>query len=307
MLDVHLEQVHWARPAVIPPTALVGREDELALSRAAWGLDNDYRPLNGAARSAASKPLHFRLEGPPGVGKNAIVYEVARRVAAELGTDLYMMAGHEEMTPEDLTLLIVPHAGGNGSAFALRASPLATAIRKGGIFFFDEINRVPERALSPLASVLDERQEIISAITGLTIRPENEDARKRFRFCCALNPALGDSGYVLPDYIEQRTLPVIPVDNPPLSDLLRILERTLRCPDSWLRAFENLFRQGVLAEVSIRQALSLMTYAIRMEPEEGVNRQSVIQRVLPYFLRTPGGDAASRRTEPPDGASAAEA
>src|SRR5262249_31075992 len=150
--------VHWAQAAAIPGSGIVGREEELAMSRAAWGLDAQYRPL-GALQKGESRPLHFRLEGPPGVGKNAIVYEMARRVAAESGTELYMMSGTEEMTPEDLTLLIVPHAGGNGNNFVLRASPLATAIRKGGIFFFDEINRVPERALSPLASVLDERQE----------------------------------------------------------------------------------------------------------------------------------------------------
>src|SRR5262249_37090429 len=159
---------------------------ELRLCRAAFGVSPE------GLLDDALDALHFRLEGPPGVGKNEIVYELARQLSKSIGLPFYSIQGHEEMTPEDLSVLIVPDPTGSGSMpLQLRASPLATALHEGGLFFFDEINRVPERALTPLASVLDKRRELYSATTGVTIQPRDSAARARFRFCCALNPSVG--------------------------------------------------------------------------------------------------------------------
>src|SRR5262249_38764008 len=147
---------------------------------------------NNHLRDRETDSLHFRLEGSPGLGKNEIVYALAR----QLGMELYMIQGHDEMTAEDLAVLVVPaalddsresdYSAEDYSAedyseayrpqFELQASPLATAIYKGALFFFDEINRVPERALSPLSSVLDARRSIYSAMTGMYIKPKDEEA-----------------------------------------------------------------------------------------------------------------------------------
>src|ERR1041384_646009 len=180
----------WAEPYKVDRSiSLVGRQEELRQCMAAWGLDPDKRQ-----EIPGVNPLHFRIEGPPGVGKNEIVLEIARR----LNEDLYIIQGHEEMTPEDLGLLLVPSvrkletATGKdadvsmGSGLVFRASPLATAIRFGGLVFFDEINRVQERSLAPLASVLDNRKSFYSGIAGLHIVPAA--GAKSFRFCCAMNP-----------------------------------------------------------------------------------------------------------------------
>src|SRR5579862_3612781 len=214
--------IYLANPDKVPIIhGFYGREEELRRCKAAWGLDSH-------SKEAGKKlfRLHFRLQGPPGVGKNEIVYQVVRELQRqEPELPFYMIQGHEEMTPEDLTLLLVPDESAGGSQnppLALRASPLATAIIEGGIFFFDEINRVPERALAPLASVLDDRQYLYSAMTGLRVEPKDDHSRHRFRFCCALNPLFSESGKGgLPDYIAERTLPVIEIKPQSIDELCR--------------------------------------------------------------------------------------
>lgn len=266
VVKIEDRDIYLADPVSVPQRDFIGREEELMLCKAAWGIDADYKLAENAAN-----PLHFRLQGLPGLGKNEIVYELAR----QLNMALYIIQGHEELTPEDLALLIVPgmvpvdpdYPDELVQSFALRASPLATAIYKGGLFFFDEINRVPERALSPLASVLDGRQSIYSAMAGIHIGPRDEEARQRFRFCCALNPALSESGHVLPEYIEQRTLPVIEIDRPPFDDLLIILQRTLSPPEAFLDAFEEWYEDEQGREISVRQAIALMNYAMNFKAQ----------------------------------------
>src|ERR1035437_169422 len=97
-----------APPFTPPKRTFRGRDFELRRCFAAWGLDRDGRQAKlesttGEARKDAL-PLNFRLEGPPGVGKNEIVYELSRRLALPL----FVIQGHEEITPEDLALVLVP-------------------------------------------------------------------------------------------------------------------------------------------------------------------------------------------------------
>jgi MoxR-like ATPase len=236
----------------------IGRQKELALCRAAWCVER-----NGATLRTTkdAKPLHFRLHGAPGVGKNEIVYEIARC----LNLPLYIVQGHEELTPEDLALLVVtdPEQSERSSMpLVLRASPLATAIYLGGLVFFDEINRVPERALAPLSSVLDGRQQIYSATTGIWIGPNNDEAAAQFRFCCALNPEAADAGQQLPEYIQQRTLPVIHIDAPPFEDLISILRSNLECSDETIAAFRKEAEARQNQTLSLRQAMVVMAFAL---------------------------------------------
>jgi AAA domain (dynein-related subfamily) len=263
-----------AEPAIVPERRFVGRAQELRMCRIAWGVSDDGTQLidNGAP------PLSFRLEGPPGFGKNEIVYEIARR----LDMPLYILQGHEELTPEDLALLLTPDPDaieGEPVRLTLRASPLATALYEGGLFFFDEINRVPERALSPLASVLDGRQYIYSAMTGINIGPPDDEARAKFRFCCALNPSLSNAGHVLPEYIEQRMLPVIEIVQPPFEDLRTIIQTALSPSPDFLDAFESWYSQEERVDVSVRQAVALMNYAMGYERQVGGEKIGILRKV----------------------------
>jgi len=271
--------IHLVDPEIPPQVEFSGRNAELRLCKAAFGLTPNWRIDPGMI------PLHFRLEGPPGVGKNEIVYEIARQLARSMDMPFYSIQGHEEMTPEDLSILTVPDpAGGGLMPFRLQASPLATALYTGGLFFFDEINRVPARALTPLASVLDRRRSLYSASSGLTIRPRNEEASERFRFCCALNPAVGNAGEaMLPDYIDERTLPVIKVDPPDIGSLREILERNVAPSAAVLENFEEWYRDSIVKEMSVRQVIALVVYVMRaLGPNESI--RTAFDRAAPQFV-----------------------
>ncbi|MFC5219891.1 AAA family ATPase [Streptomyces coerulescens] len=245
----------------------------------AWGISKDGSELI----ESGAPSLNFRLEGAPGLGKNEIVYEIAR----QLSVPLYIVQGHEEMTPEDLALLLTPEPEaeyGGSIPLTLRASALATALYEGALCFFDEINRVPERALSPLASVLDGRQYVASAMAGVKIGPKDDEARRRFRFCCAMNPSLSDNGHVLPDYIEQRTLPVIQIDHPEFKDLYKIVEATLQPSPDFLSAFEDWYERESDRQLSIRQAITLVKYAKNFDEHVGGSKASIFERVASYVF-----------------------
>ena len=232
-----------------------GRRTELDQCFACWGYDSGTKSMMDDLPA-----LNFRLEGPPGVGKNEIVYELARQIERPL----YVIQGHEELTPEDLALVLVPNVeqGSDGvMRFGYHASPLVTALRKGALFFFDEINRVPERTLAPLASVLDDRRRIYSALVARDIGPPDEATRNSFRFCCAMNPQ-GSARGALPDYIDERTLPVIRVDYMTLEDLAVILKDNLRPPKALLDSFCAWYKDEAQVQLSARQARTLVQYAM---------------------------------------------
>ncbi len=285
VINIEGNTILLAEPVSLPERKFIGRKTELALCQIAWGINAE-----GNSFTESDTPsLHFRLQGAPGLGKNELVYEIARK----LNMPLYIIQGHEELTPEDLALLLTPDPTnsygsdiGSGVPLILRASPLATALYDGTLFFFDEINRVPERALSPLSSALDGRQYLYSAMAGINIGPKDIEARKRFRFCCALNPGLSQAGQVLPEYIEQRTLPVIEIDRPPFEDLREIIQKALNPAQEFLDAFDTWYRQEQKAEISVRQAIALMTYAMNYEQQVGMekNKANIFNKIAKIFL-----------------------
>lgn len=248
-------------PFHIQSRKFIARSAELQQCFACWGIDGETKIMIDDL-----PPLNFRLEGPPGVGKNEIVYELAR----QLDRPLYVIQGHEELTPEDLALVLVPDAEESASGamrFSYNASPLVTALRKGALFFFDEINRVPERTLAPLASVLDERRRIYSALVARDIAPPDELKRGSFRFCCAMNPE-GAARGALPEYIDERTLPVIRIDYLPVEDLIAVLENKLVPPKELLDAFRKWYEEEAKTQLSTRQATTLVQYAMAVSRQK---------------------------------------
>jgi MoxR-like ATPase len=277
---IHGHTVFLARPVTPPSCDFRGREQELDLCLAAWNVDKRTYQLG-----RSGKTLHFSLQGPPGVGKNEIVYQIARK----LKMPLFIIHGHEDITPEDLALLMVPDIGLSGSSavpIVLRASPLATALYLGGLVFFDEINRVPERALAPLASVLDSRQSIYSSIVGLAVEPRDEDARRGFRFCCALNPELSRAGRDLPDYVRERTLPLITVKQLDITSLLEIVALNVECSDLVIEAFADYYKASSKRELSIRQALAIVNFAANYHKARGGSESMAVEVAINLMSST---------------------
>jgi MoxR-like ATPase len=194
----------WASEPYKPNTSImssfVGREQEMELIMASWIAGSHTLPLS---------PV---LVGEPGVGKNRIVYELARFT----GRDLYLFQGHEDITAEDLACT-VRFSDDTANLMEYVLSPLVCAMLKGGIFFLDEIGKIRPRALALLVSVLDERRYIDS-----TLLCDRIFAHPGFRFIAATNT--GEVG-MLPEFIRSRMRPVIKIGYPPRQEIEEIIQR----------------------------------------------------------------------------------
>jgi MoxR-like ATPase len=195
-------------------------------------------------------PMPIRFIGAAGVGKNATTYHLANK----LNLPLYIIQGHEELTPEDI---VVSGAIRDDDKIEYIASPLVAAMVEGGLCFFDEIGKVRPRGLAPLSSVLDERRRIYSALLGRWIV-----ADKDFRFCCALNPDDPET-FELPLYIISRTLE-FSVTPPSYNALLKIIKKRNQ---DWEDLAMNATDKAKEFEITLstRDLLYIVDYAHRIK------------------------------------------
>lgn len=230
-------------PDIVPERPFVGREKLVTHCMAAW--------LAGHGGA-----LHFRLSGPPGVGKNELVYYLAREVEQK---PLFIMHGHEELTPEDVACTARVNPDGRVEYVG---SPLLAAMVRGGICFFDEIGKVPSRSLSLLASVLDDRRTLTSVLAGFSVH-----AHPDFRFCAALNDTDAATNG-LPGYIDERLRPAFQMDYPPIEELLAIVSRQ---QDTTAAVLLRSFREWALLHeaTSPREALKIVSFAARLHQQAG--------------------------------------
>jgi MoxR-like ATPase len=128
----------------------------------------------------------------------------------------------------------------------------------GGICFIDEIGKITPKALSLLASVLDDRQSLTSVLAGFTVT-----AAPEFRFCAALNDADAAMNG-LPGFLDERLRPVFRLTYPDADELLQIV--ATRVPAATAALLDRFKRR--LAErrrpLSPRQALKVVSFAARL-------------------------------------------
>jgi MoxR-like ATPase len=204
--------VDLSKPYDARVSQIVGRRDEMKLITAAW--------------LSKTMPLSPLLLGEPGVGKNRLVYELAKRT----GKKLYIFQGHEDVTAEDLACS-VRFSDAKDRKMDYVVSPLVTAMLNGDICFIDEIAKIRPRALALLVSVLDERRYIDSTLLG-----ERVYARPGFRFIAATNTA-DLEGNALPEFLLSRMRPVIRVGDPPREEIEEIIQG--RFQDRWQSSAVN--------------------------------------------------------------------
>ena len=197
------------------------------------------------------QPLAFRLVGDPGVGKNALV----DALAVERKQPLYVLLGHEELTPEDL---VVTASIDGGGGLEYTASPLLAAMLTGGICFLDEIAKMRPRALAPLASLLDGRRRLDSVLLGHTF-----EADPAFRFCAAHNPTDADA-FDLAPWLRRRTLPEIEVRAPDWASLTAIVRARLPDHAELARRVEEFARERRLPAPDTGTLMRLVAYARRL-------------------------------------------
>src|SRR5260370_18653601 len=179
---VPLHRAHPDERAVIG----FGQEETMRQLLAAWlVIDSQDMPMNP------------RLLGKPGVGKTTLAYAAAKR----LGREVYIMQATVDTRPEDL--LVIPVIEG-ASKLRYVASPLLTAMIRGGIAILDEGNRMSEKSWASLAPLLDNRRYVESIVTGIKIW-----AHPLFRIVGTLYDEA--STFDLPEYSHSRLQPQITV------------------------------------------------------------------------------------------------
>src|SRR5215475_3982064 len=230
----------------------------------------------------ADFPLSPRLVGMPGIGKTTLGMAAARARKQPL----YIYQCTADTRPEDL--LVTPVLGEN-SKIVYHASPLVTAMIRGGVCLLDEGNRMNEKSWASLAPLLDHRRYVESMVAGVTV-----NAHPDFR--CAVTMNEDESTFEVPDYILSRLQPTLAVGFPERHDELAILRYHLPFAPADMLALTVEFLQQAHAlklDFSPRDGINLLRYAIKrmaQDPEHPIGRDQAWREALLCVLGEEAGD-----------------
>ena len=202
-------------------------------------------------------PLTPRLVGLPGIGKTALGIAGARVRQQEL----YIYQCTADTRPEDL--LVTPVLAENGK-IAYHASPLVTAMIRGGVCILDEGNRMNEKSWASLAPLFDHRRYVESIVAGITI-----EAHRDFRSSVTMNQ--DDSTYEIPDYILSRLQPTLSLGFPSKQDELSILQYHLPFAGAEVLALTVEFLQHsheLGLDFTPRDGINVLRYAMKRLSQE---------------------------------------
>lgn len=251
------------------PTRWIGQQEILMQLLACWLVVDDQ-----------DLPLTPRLTGIPGIGKTTLAMAAAE--AREQG--LYVYQCTADTRPEDL--LVMPVLAENGR-ISYHASPLVTAVIRGGVCLLDEGNRMNEKSWASLAPLLDQRRYVESVIAGITI-PAHPDFR------CAVTMNEDDSTYEVPDYILSRLQPTLKLELPSRQDEKAILEYHLPFAEPQMLDLTVDFLQqahGLKLDFSPRDGINVLRYALKRLAQEGGHPIAEDEAWREALLRCLGEDA----------------
>jgi hypothetical protein len=202
-------------------------------------------------------PLTPRVIGHPGTGKTTL----AMAAAHARGQPVYITQCTADTRPEDL--LITPVLSEQGK-ISYHASPLLSAVIKGGIAVLDEGNRMSEKSWASLAPLFDHRRMVESIVAGITVT-----AHKEFRAAVTMNE--DSSTFEIPDYIMSRLQPGIAIPFPDREDELKILSYNLPfCGREILDMCVDYLQQSHSLDLpfSIRDGLNAMRYTLKLKKDD---------------------------------------
>ncbi len=254
-------ELHLAHPDELS-VSWVGQEEAMRQLMAAW-MVIDERDV----------PMNPRLLGKPGVGKTTMAYAAGRR----LGREVYILQATVDTRPEDLLITPVIEAA---SRLKYVASPLLTAMIRGGVAILDEGNRMSEKSWASLAPLLDNRRYVESIVAGVKIK-----AHPNFRLVATMNE--DSSTFDLPEYIHSRLQPQILIDFPEREEELAILRENLPfSPEDVLQYVTDFLQQAHAGDESytVRDGVNVARYALKLGSETGQPHRLLLQAAIRAIL-----------------------
>lgn len=272
IIDIEGVHLYLSHPDELP-IRWVGQEEMVRQLMAAWMIVNKQ-----------DIPMSPRLLGKPGVGKTTLAYGVGKR----LGREVYIFQATLDTRPEDLLITPVIESGGK---LRYVASPLVTAMVRGGIVILDEGNRMSEKSWASLAPLLDNRRYVESIVAGIKIK-----AHPDFRLVATMNDDA--STFELPEYIHSRLQPQILIDFPDREEELQILQENLPFADQEILDYVTDFLQlahEADERYTVRDGINIARFTLKLLKMKGSKRvvdaleiaivQTVGQEGLPYGRR----------------------
>lgn len=247
----------------------IGQQETLKQLLACW-LTVDEKDL----------PLTPRLVGTPGIGKTTLAIAGARVRKQEL----YIYQCTADTRPEDL--LVTPVLAESGK-IAYHASPLVTAMLRGGICVLDEGNRMNEKSWASLAPLLDHRRYVESIVAGITMHAHPD-------FRCSVTMNEDESTFEIPDYILSRLQPTLSLGHPNRADEMAILQYHLPFADEDMLNLTVEFLQQaheLKLDFSTRDGINILRYALKriaQDPEHPLGKDKAWLESLEACL---GADA----------------
>ena len=218
-------------------------------------------------------PMNPRLLGKPGVGKTTLAYAAGKNV----GRDVFIFQATMDTRPEDL--IITPVVDRQGEIRYV-ASPLVTAMIRGGVCILDEGNRMSEKSWASLAPLLDTRRYVESIVAGVKVQ-----ADPGFRIVATMNDDA--STYELPEYIHSRLQPQIHLDFPEADEEKAILVENLPFSDETILDYITEFLQAAHEadeRFTVRDGINIARYALKRlgdgDEKLAVALRSSVVRVL---------------------------
>ena len=242
VVEIEGVPLHLAHPDELTVT-WVGQDEAMRQLLAAWLVVD---PLD--------LPMNPRLLGKPGVGKTTLAYAAGKR----LGRDVFIMQATVDTRPEDL--LVTPVIEGE-KRLRYVASPLLTAMVRGGIAILDEGNRMSEKSWASLAPLLDSRRYVESIVGGIKVK-----AHRDFRMVATMNDDA--STFELPEYIHSRLQPQIFIDFPEREEEFQILKENLPFAEERILNYVTDFLQMAHAadeRYTVRDGINVARFAIKLK------------------------------------------
>lgn len=233
-------ELHLTEPDEVP-MRWVGQRELITQVLAAW-----------LVIGQEDLPLSPRLVGRPGVGKTTLAYHAGKT----LNRPVYLFQATMDTRPEDL--IVTPVISEKGK-IKYTASPVVSAMIKGGVAIIDEGNRMSEKSWASLAPLLDSRRYVESIVAGIKIK-----AHPEFRLCTTMNDDA--STFELPEYIHSRLQPRIHIDFPERDEELLILQSNLPFADQEVLEYVVEFLQAAHEadeRYSVRDGINIARYALK--------------------------------------------